>query len=156
MSLISRRPTDGGESTHLHRAHTYTAKDLSQHTDQTPDSLASSSEAATVHESLRQQQKRHSPLSAEIYTKTPDKRVSKQPARPSPLLKAIGDLYIAKEVLRAQNAELTEQVELHSERNRKSSLEWQKTHREEYNAYQREYMREYRARKKQQAQPPSE
>jgi len=134
----------------------YHTESLNQHLKQTPEQVAPSNEAATVQDSSKQQQKRQSVLSAEIYTKTPEKRVLKTPARPSPLLKTIGDLYIAKEVLgakiedlQAENQKLKDKEERRKEKDRKSSLDWQKTHREEYNAYKREYMREYRAKKKQ-------
>jgi regulator of replication initiation timing len=144
----------------------YHTESLNQHLKQTPEQLAPSNEAATVQDSSKQQQKRHSPLSAEIYTKTPEKRVLKQPVRPSPLLKTFGNLYIAKEILlteieklrdenqelQAENQDLREKVERRRQQARESAAKSRQSNREKYNAY----MREYRERQKQQVESQEE
>jgi len=132
------------------KPHNYRTEDLSQAKEQTPKKLALPGEAVTVQAGAKQKEEWHSLMSAEVYTKPYLERVSKEPVRPSPLLKAFGDLFIANALLLVENEKLAKQVEQNNERNRKSSIQWQQDHRKEYNDYKREYMREYRAKKKQQ------
>jgi hypothetical protein len=145
------------------KIHNYQTDNLSQDKGRKLERLALPGEDVTVQDSSKQQQKRHSPLSVEIYTKTPEKRVLKTPARPSPLLKTIGDLYIAKEVLHAhieglqdEIQELRDKEERRLQQARDSYTRQRQQNLEEYKDKRAEYMREYRKRKKQQVPPPTE
>ena len=143
--------------------HNYHSEDISQDKGQKPERLALSGEDATVQDSSDLQQKRLSLMPVDVYTKPLEQRVSKVPVRPSPLLKAFGDLYIAKELLltkieklQAENQELRGYVENRRKQARESAAKYRETNREEYNARQAKLMRERYAKQKQKAKSSSD
>ena len=72
-----------------------------------------------------------------------------EPAGHSPLLKTIGDLYIVKELFRAEYLELKEQEEERKERKRQSTKDWKANNRKRYNQYQKNLMKKRREEAKQ-------
>jgi|SRR5215213_792997 len=118
------------------------------------DHLAPITETATVPDSSKQQEKR-APHMLREYAKLVEPRVTKAPVRPSPFLKTIGDLYIAKELLltkieklQAENQELRQQEEQRKKQNREAYERYVQKDPEAYRAKKRQEMRQRRAAQK--------
>ena len=135
--------------------HNYHSEDLSQAKEQKPERLAPSGETVTVQAGEKQKEKRLPLMPVEVYTKLLEQRVSKLPVRPSPLLKAFGDLLIAKELLltkieelQVENQEFREQEEQRKKQNREAYERYVQKDPDAYRAKKREEMRQRRAAQK--------